>query len=138
VYLLDSNTTSDFLDANRSYDNLRARILSVPFEDLYVSVITVIENLGGMIGRIQRAWNDPRLVERCAEFEALFRHLAVFQVAAFDAAALERFEAIPAAHRRRHGRDSRIAAIALSRGYTVVTRNTVDFTPSGVDCVSWH
>jgi tRNA(fMet)-specific endonuclease VapC len=61
-------------------------------------------------------------------FEKILIDFSNLNILPFDTAASNIFDDLRSAGVRRLGTmDLRIAAIALSRGFTVLTRNTVDF-----------
>jgi toxin FitB len=126
MYLIDTVTISE----------LRARrdpVVSAWFQrqrttDLFVSVVTIGEIERG-ISRLRT--NNPSCADSLAAW--LDGVLAIYgeRILPFDIQAARRWGALSAAL----GNDSAdlmIAATALERGLTVVTRNTSDFEPTGV------
>lgn len=129
MFLLDTNVISELRRKGRLDANVHAWSQSIPLEDLYISVVTVMEIEQGIliVGRrdhrqadILRAWMTGWLVPR---FQA--RILAFDVVAAFRCAAMH----VP---NPKPDRDSMIAATASVHGLTIATRNTRDFEECGV------
>lgn len=106
--------------------------MQVASEDsLYVSAVTIGEIQAGIeITRRQ----DP---EKAQEIEAWLDSVAQsYGVVSADAAIFRRWAQLM--HRRsdHHLEDALIAATALVRGMTVVTRNVDDFEPFGVPLIN--
>jgi toxin FitB len=126
MYLIDTVTISE----------LRARrdpVVSAWFQrqrttDLFVSVVTIGEIERGI--RRLRA-NNPSFADSLAAW--LDGVLAIYgeRILPFDIQAARRWGALSAALGNESA-DLMIAATALERGLTVVTRNTSDFEPTGV------
>jgi tRNA(fMet)-specific endonuclease VapC len=71
-------------------------------------------------------------------FERLLSDFARLNVLSFDGAAATIFEALKCQGLRVGTMDLRIAAVALSRGFMVITRNMVDFSRiRGLSCEDW-
>jgi predicted nucleic acid-binding protein len=128
MYLVDTNILSELRRRDRANPGVTAWFNETPEELIALSVITVAEIEAGV-----------RLVERRdAAQGALLRRWAQGVFAAFD----QRIVPIDADIARlcgglhvpdpRPDHDAWIAATALSRALTVVTRNVRDFAPMGV------
>lgn len=138
MFLLDTDTVSNLLDHRRRSPSLEQRILAEPRDNLWVSVITVEESARGWLAMIHRARNTPAISQYYQLLESQLRDLLRFPIAQYDDAARQVFLAMPSAVRQRQPQDCRIAAIALSRGFTVVTRNTAHFARiPGVRAEDW-
>jgi tRNA(fMet)-specific endonuclease VapC len=61
------------------------------------------------------------------KFEGILTDFTSFQLLPFDQAAADVFDSLRGKRVRIGTMDLRIAAIALTRGYTVLSRNLVDF-----------
>ena len=127
MYVLDTDTFSNLIIRSRNYPALRNRFLQQPSHTLFISIILVDEMLKAILPLIQREWNTPKIVGRYADLQDFLAELQQIQILPFDDAAYQKFIRIPNALRHPHPRDCRLAAIALSRGFTVVTRNTRHF-----------
>jgi len=138
MYLLDTNVVSELrkIRLGKADRHVKAWAESVDAAELYLSVITLQELEIGVMLMERR---DPAQ-------GAMFRTwLASHVMPAFDGRVL----AIDAAVARRSAalhvpdphpvRDSFIAATALVHGMTVVTRNVMDFEPTGVSVLNpWN
>jgi len=130
VYLLDTNVVSE-LRKLKPHQGVVAWIQAASEASLYVSAVTIGEIQAGIeITRRQ----DP---EKAHEIEVWLNSVAQsYGVLAADAAIFRRWAQLM--HRRsdHHLEDALIAATALVRGMTVVTRNVDDFEPFGVPLIN--
>ena len=120
MYLLDTNVCIYFM--KNTYPRLTQRLLSHDPSELLISSLTVLEL---EYGAEKSNWGD-----RTRQKMALF--LAPFTILPFetnDALSAARIRACLARHRIIIGAyDIQIAAQGLSRGLTVVTHNTGEFS----------
>lgn len=124
-YLLDTNVVSESVK-RRPDANVVSWLASDPSS--YLSALTIGELLRGVMGLRAK---EP---ERAQQLESWVHALCAgyaSRILAIDEAVMERWAALPA-HRTLPTIDSLIAATALAHGLTVATRNTRDFTDSGV------
>jgi predicted nucleic acid-binding protein len=130
MFLLDTNVVSE-LRKPKPHKVVVAWIQAAPEESLYVSAVTVGEIQAGIeITRKQDA-------EKAKDIEVWLDSVEQsYAVVAADAAVFRRWAKLM--HRRpdRHLEDALIAATALVRGLTVVTRNVDDFAPFGVPLIN--
>jgi tRNA(fMet)-specific endonuclease VapC len=137
VYLLDTDTTSEFL---RGHAIVVAHVLAVPPDELWVSSIAVEELLRGALDVINRERQRPRfgLESVYRDLDRLLKELAKFNVLPYDDAGESLVRSWPASVKRVGRQDCRIAASAIAHDFTVVTRNTQDFRRiPGVRFVDW-
>jgi len=128
MYLLDTDTVSNYLDRSRRNVTLRDRLLTQPAERLWISVVTVEEILRGVLDAIREAQKRKRPVTAAYAFLALaLEDLRQFQVLPYTEDADRLFQAIPPAVKRVGTNDCRIAASALAAGFVLVTSNAADF-----------
>ena len=131
MWLLDTNVVSELrrVRSGKADAQVAAWADSVDATSLYLSVITVQElEIGVQLlerkdraqGAVLRAWLDRQVLTAFAG-----RILVVDHVLALRSARLHVPDPRPV-------RDVLIAATALVHGFTVVTRNTADFDPTGV------
>ncbi|MCI0467285.1 MAG: type II toxin-antitoxin system VapC family toxin [Beijerinckiaceae bacterium] len=129
MFLLDTVVLSELRKPHRQRNrNLVRWIGEVPSPDLFLSVLT--------IGEIERG------IERQRTIDAVFSQRLSSWLDIILRAYEGRILVVDAAVARRWGRlsqqignkglDLAIAATALEHGLTVVTRNVLDFAPSGV------
>jgi toxin FitB len=138
MYLLDTNIVSELRKAKsgKADKNVVSWANSVSAPSLYLSVITILELEMGLLlverrdpvqGSVLRSWLNVHVLPAFSE-----RIIAVDTAVALCCAKLH----VPDP---RSDRDAIIAATALVHGMTVVTRNTDDFEPTGVETLNpWH
>ena len=130
MYLLDTNVVSE-LRKRKPHQGVVEWIQRAAEESLFLSVVSVGEIQAGIeITREQ----DP---QKAAEIEAWLVDVAqTYNIVPADALIFRRWAQLM--HRRpdHHLEDGLIAATALVRGMTVVTRNVDDFEPFGVRIVN--
>lgn len=131
MFVLDTNVVSELRKVRfgKADANVTAWAESVDAADLFVSAITIMELELGVLsierkdasqGAMLRSWLEQHVLP---EFSG--RTLSVDTAVAQRCARLH----VPD---KRGASDALIAATALVHGMTVVTRNVVDFTPTGV------
>jgi predicted nucleic acid-binding protein len=131
MYLLDTNIVSELrkVRSGKADRNVAQWADSVDSAELFVSAITIQELEIGILlaerkdapkGAVLRAWMDQHVLPAFAD-----RILPIDTAVALRGAALHVPEPRPV-------RDALIAATALVHGMPVVTRNVVDFEPTGV------
>ena len=130
MYLLDTNIISE-LRKRKPHRGVVAWVSNIPDESLHLSVVTIGEIQAGIeITREQDA-------EKASEIEEWLESVAqTYNVLDVDATICRRWAQIT--HRRpdHHLEDALIAATALVRGLSVVTRNVGDFEPFGVSLIN--
>ncbi|CDM61784.1 type II toxin-antitoxin system VapC family toxin [Rhizobium favelukesii] len=130
-YLLDTNVVSELrkVGDGKADANVTKWVGAQDSNDLFISAITILEIERGILtiqrrdaaqGSRLRGWMDSRVRPEFAE-----RVLPIDDAIATRCAHLH----IPD---RRNEADALIAATALVRGLTVVTRNVQDFDDTGV------
>ena len=133
TYLVDTNVWSALRNRGRCDANVRAWATSVHETAFYLSVVTVMELERGVLrierrdvtqGARLRTWLERHVLQPFAE-----RILPVTVAIARRSAALHVPDPRPQD-------DALIAATALVHGLTVVTRNTADFEPMGVQLLN--
>jgi predicted nucleic acid-binding protein len=129
MYLLDTNVLSELRKARKADKHVTQWAASVDASALFVSTISLLELELGVLamerkdtaqGQLLRAWLERHVLP---EFKD--RALPIDTAVALRCARLH----VP---NKRSERDALIAATALVHGMTVVTRNTLDFEPTGV------
>lgn len=126
MYLLDTNVVAE-LRKPKPHPGVVAWIHDAPEESLYLSAVTIGEIQAGI--EITRERDAPKALEIEAWLDAVAQS---HNVLAVDAPIFRRWAQLM--HRRpdHHLEGALIAATALVRGLSVVTRNVGDFEPLGV------
>jgi toxin FitB len=130
-YLIDTNVISELRHSKRTPAVIRW-FATVPDDELFVSVLTFGEIRQGIESLRPRKPEAAENLERwLATTEAVFNE----RILDFTRADADRWGRLipPQDH---HTVDSLLAATALTNDLTVATRNTSDFTRSGVRCVN--
>ena len=129
MFLLDTNVISELRRPERADRNVVAWAKTVSVVSFFLSVISILEiELGALQiarkdetrGAVLRAWIDDQILPR---FEG--------RILPVDTAVARRCALLYVPHRRSE-RDALIAATAMVHGLTVVSRDVVDFEPTGV------
>ncbi|MGX1501310.1 putative nucleic acid-binding protein [Labrenzia sp. MBR-25] len=138
MFLLDTNVVSELRKAGdgKADKNLVSWVNAQEAESFYISAITIMELEIGILrverrdkdqGVRLRAWFDGSVLPEFAE-----RTLSVDANVALVCARLH----VPDP---RSERDALIASTALVHKMTVITRNTADFSPTGVQLLNpWN
>ncbi|HEY9848764.1 MAG TPA: type II toxin-antitoxin system VapC family toxin [Leptolyngbyaceae cyanobacterium] len=127
-YLLDTDHLSILQrQAGKDYSNLATRMAQYPPSDFAISIVTFHEQMLGCHAYINR---DRTLNDVVKGYEMMARLVSDFKVlplVPFDAGAAKAFEQLKSQQIQLAKMDARIAAIALSRGLILLTRNHRDF-----------
>jgi toxin FitB len=130
VFLLDTNVVSE-LRKRKPHQGVIAWIEAAPDEALYISAVTVGEIQAGI--EITRRQD----VAEAKEIEDWLDAVAEsFGILAADAPVFRRWAQLMHGKPDDHLEDALIAATALVRGLTVVTRNVEDFESFGVPLIN--
>ena len=109
------------------YPQLSRRLDQHSPSDFFISIVTFQEQVAGWQALLNRR-RDARSVVRVYEgFSLLLEGYAGAQISDFSHEAALKFEELRSQRVRIGTMDLRIAATALVRDYTVLTRNLVDF-----------
>ena len=133
MYLLDTNVLSEMRRRDRAHPAVAAWADGVHHSEMFLSAITILEIEVGVLmltrrdaaaGAVLRTWIGDKVMPA---FEG--------RILAVDTAVAQRCARLHVPDRRAE-RDALIAATALVHRLTVVTRNTADFQPMGVDLLN--
>ena len=91
--------------------------------DFFVPIVSFHEQVSGWNTYLHRARTPEAVVRAYVMFQQILADFARMAVAPFDAAAAVEFDALRSAGVRVATMDLRIAAIAMSRQWTVLSRN---------------
>jgi tRNA(fMet)-specific endonuclease VapC len=106
---------------------LRARLAGVAPPDAVTTIVTYEEQTRGWLAYMSRA---KTLAQQIEAYRRLARHLDTYRsipVLEFDEAAAVELQRLRGLRLRLGTMDLRIAAVALSRSATLLTRNLADF-----------
>ncbi|MDQ2686632.1 MAG: type II toxin-antitoxin system VapC family toxin [Armatimonadota bacterium] len=142
MYVLDTDTTSNFFRGGNTA--LIARVLSESRENIWLPVIVAEEQLKGRLAVIAKlnsaSPQDGAKSPRTYDF--LIRtmsDLAEFGILPYTDEAEQLFRRWSPAEKRAGTRDCKIAAIAITYGFTVVTSNTNHYRSiPNVRLVDWN
>ena len=135
LYLLDTDTLSFY---ERGQKTVVAKVNAVPLNQIAVAVITVEEQMAGHFAFLRRAKGDAETAFGYQRLTDSIRVITDFHIITFSEAAIARFNALLAMKLNVGKMDLRIAAIALEKGATVITRNLRDFQRvPGLICENW-
>jgi tRNA(fMet)-specific endonuclease VapC len=127
-YLLDTDHISILQrQAGAEYATLLMRLAQYPPTDLACSIISFHEQMLGCHTYISQARRIDEVVRGYGMLAQVLQDFTEALVIPFDAAAAVVFEGLVGQRVRVGTMDLRIAAIALSQGMVLVTRNTSDF-----------
>lgn len=102
-----------------------------------MTVVSAEEQMRGWLSVINRASGD-QLIKAYARFHETVDYFKTIQLLDFDSAALAQYEELRQQKIRVGTKDLRIAAITLSSGGVLVTRNARDFSQvRGLDLEDW-
>jgi tRNA(fMet)-specific endonuclease VapC len=118
--------------------NVIARLERLSLDERAVTIITVTEQIQGRLAVIRHATSEADVVRGCERLQETMRFYASIYVLPYDVEAQLQFAHLRRQQVRIGTQDLRIAAIALSRSATLITRNTRDFAKvPGLHIVDW-
>jgi tRNA(fMet)-specific endonuclease VapC len=120
ISILQRQTGSEFLA-------LSTRIAQQQAADLAFSVVSFHEQVLGCHTYLSRARTSANIVRGYGMLARVLQDFGGAQVLPFDTMAATTLDGLTAQRVRLASMDLRIAAIALSRGLTLLTRNVRDF-----------
>ena len=125
LYILD---TDHLTLLQRNHQAVISRFTALPPEVIAATVVSAMEQVRGRLAQIHRAKTVPEVVQAFARFQEALTFYRTVPVLPYDEAAATHFAHLRHVLQHRPGtQDLRIAAIALSRGAMLVTRNQRDF-----------
>lgn len=127
-YLLDTDHLSIIQrETGQDYVNLSDRMSQHPISDFTVSIITLHEQLLGSHTYVSRARNSDEVVKGYEMMARIRKDFIILPIVLFDRAAATVFDSLKSKRIQLATMDMRIAAIALSSGLILLTRNSQDF-----------
>jgi tRNA(fMet)-specific endonuclease VapC len=127
-YLFDTDHTSILQrKSGPEYAVLAARVATHPAADLAFSIVSIHEQVLGAHNFINRSRTPVDTIRGYVYLAEVLQGFSGVLVLPFDAAAASVFDDLRRQRVRIATMDLRIAAIALSRGLILLTRNVRDF-----------
>ncbi len=125
LYLLD---TDHLTLLQRNHPGVISRFTALPSERIAATVVSAMEQVRGRLAQIHRAKTASEVVTAFARFQEALTFYRTVPLLPYDEAAATYFARLrQILHHHPGTQDLRIAAIALSRNATLVTRNQRDF-----------
>ena len=124
LWLLDSDHLSL---QERGHPVLRKRLAAVSPESIAVSVVTVEETLRGRLALLARRTSGEPRIHAYQKLMETVRFFSSIPVVHFDSECERKYQELCALRLRVGSQDLRIAASALAKNMTVVTRNMKHF-----------
>jgi tRNA(fMet)-specific endonuclease VapC len=126
-YILDTDHISLYLGLQQpTYERVRHE-----FTNCGISIISVQEVFNGWVGQLGRISNENYQIAAYQKLHAASRFFQKLPILNYETAASQVYQQLIGEHpklaKRKLENDVRIAAIAISLGATVVTRNRKDF-----------
>jgi len=125
LFVLDTDHLSLY---QRGTEPLLSKLLSRSPDELAITIITVEEQLRGRLAHVRKATTVLQLTERYRWLGETVSHLSQLSVFYFDSTAATVYEGLLSQKLRLGTQDLRIAAIVLSQGAVLLTRNSQDFS----------
>jgi len=127
-FLLDTDHVSiEQRPTGAGHARLLQQIASHAGDKVFVSIISFHEQTNGAGAHINKAKSAAELLRGYELMRSVLAAYQAINVLDFDAASLTIADSLRRQHRRIGLMDLRIAAIALARGMTLLTRNRSDF-----------
>lgn len=127
MYLFDTDHMSLIEHGGIEYERIKARLRSVPPDDVATTIISYEEQTRGWLARIAQMTTPERQTSVYSELKRQLRNYCDIAVVEFDITAATVFKRLRQEGVRIGTMDLKIAAIALANDATVITRNTQDF-----------
>jgi tRNA(fMet)-specific endonuclease VapC len=123
---------------HRGHQQVRQRLLALPLKQRVTTIITVEEQLRGRFAMIARARSASEWVTAYGAFQQTLDDLMQLRLLSFDDQAAAEFMRLKARVKQVGTQDLKIAAIVLTIGGILVTRNHKDFARiSGLAIEDW-
>jgi tRNA(fMet)-specific endonuclease VapC len=127
VYLLDTDHMSLLDRGGSAGQTLRARLRTIPVDDVATTIVSYEEQTRGWIARVAQVQAVDRQVVVYRELKRQLLNYCLIPVVDFDERAAAEFGQPRRARIRIGTMDLKIAAIALANDATLLSRNRSDF-----------
>lgn len=123
---------------HRGHQKVQQRLLALPLNLRATTIVNVEEQLRGRFAMIARARSASEWIVAYSAFQQTLEDLMQLRLLAFDDSAAAEFIRLKASVKQVGTQDLKIAAIVLSVGGILVTRNQKDFARiSGLAIEDW-
>jgi tRNA(fMet)-specific endonuclease VapC len=123
-YVLDTDTLTAL---QHDHPGIVARVGSLSPADLFVTIVSVEEQVAGRLHALHGLLSNDRLIEAYRRLHQTVNFFATVSILPYDQVAVRQDEEFRRLYRRMGAKDRRIAAIARVNGCMLVTRNTRHF-----------
>ena len=128
MYILDT----DYLGILQSQNDpvflrLWEKIIKQDFHNFFVTIISFHEQIAGWFSYLNKAKSIKEVAKGYLMFQGILKDFTSFQVLGYDDSSAKIFADMRKSKVRIGTMDLRIASIALAQGFTILTRNLVDF-----------
>lgn len=127
IYLLDTGHLTIIERGGEVYQRLRLRLVQVNANQVGTTIISYEEQMRGWLDKVAKASKIDDQVRTYAKLEQNLLLFAGMKMLSFDLAAATEFQRLRSVYRRLGTMDLKIAAIAMTQGAVVLTRNLSDF-----------
>jgi tRNA(fMet)-specific endonuclease VapC len=124
LYILDSDHLSLH---QRGHEPLRFHLLSVPPDQVFISIISVEELIRGRLAQVHRAKGSEDRVRAYYWLSQTLDFLCGFNILRYDSRSEAHFQHLLSKKIRIGIQDLKIASIALGNNAILITRNRGDF-----------
>ena len=128
MYLFDIDHMSLIEHGGMEYERIKARLRSMPPDDVATTIISYEEQTRGWLARIAQMTTPERQTTVYSQLKRQLRNYCDIAVVEFDSTAAVVFKRLRQEGIRIGTMDLKIAAIALANDAMVITRNTQDFS----------
>ena len=128
MYLCDTDHMSLIEHGGTLFDRIKARLRTVPQDDVATTIISYEEQMRGWLARIAQITAPERQISVYVELKRQLRNYCDIAVIEYDAKVVIEFKRLRQEGIRIGTMDLKIASIAIANDATVLTRNTQDFS----------
>lgn len=127
MIILDTDILTLAMRSSPSAQTLLTRIHALPLDEVTTTIISFEEQVRGWMSRIARSRSVAEQVEFYQRLHQLLENYSRLHILDFDTAAAAEYQRLRQTRLKIGTMDLKIAAIALAREATLVTRNLGDF-----------
>jgi tRNA(fMet)-specific endonuclease VapC len=128
MYLLDTDHLSILERGGSACQKLQARLSQIDATEVRATIISYEEQMRGWLDRAAKVHEIEAQVRIYAKLEQNLSLFSSMKMLSFDLAAATEFHQLRRTYRRLGTMGLKIAAIAITQGAVILTRNLSDFT----------